>query len=97
MMERWGVHPEEMTNEEEYFVEEVEPQGEVDLVGLFKSVVEVISKPQSEVPTYDVSLNVEELIDWIKTLDKYFEYEEVDQAKKVKFAMTNLRGHASIW
>ena len=47
--------------------------------------------------TYDGSLNAEELIDWINTLDKYFDYEEVNEAKKVKFAMMKLRGHTSIW
>lgn len=54
------------------------------------------SRPQSEVPTYDGSLNVEELIDWINTLDKYFDYEGVYEAKKVKFVVTKLRGHALI-
>ena len=55
------------------------------------------SRPQSKVPMYDGNLNVEEPIDWINTLDKNFNYEEVGEAKKVKFAMTKLRGHASIW
>ena len=46
---------------------------------------------------YDGNLNAEELIDWINTLDKYFNYEEVDDSKKVKFSMMKLREHASIW
>ena len=50
----------------------------------------------SEVPTYDGNLNEEELIDRINTLDKYFTYEEFNEANKVKFSVTNLRGHASI-
>lgn len=28
-------------------------------------------------------------------LDKYFDYEEVDEAKKVKFVVAKMRGHAS--
>ena len=55
------------------------------------------SRPRLEVKTYDVRLNEEELIDWINTLEKYFDYGEVDEVKKVKFAMTKLKGHASIW
>ena len=96
MMERWGDHPKKMSDDEE-FVDEVEPQEELDLVRLFKLVIVVSSRPRLEVPTYDGSLNVEELIDWINTLDKYFDCEEVDEAKKVKFAVTKLRGHTSIW
>ena len=46
---------------------------------------------------YDGSLNAEELIDLINMLDKYFDYKEIDDTKRVKFAMIKLRGHASIW
>lgn len=93
-MERWGNHPEETSDEEES-AEESEPRGEVDPVRLLKMVVATSSRPRSEVSTYDGNLNVEELIDWINTLDKYFDYEEVNEAKKVKFGVTKLRGHAS--
>ena len=30
-------------------------------------------------------------------MDKYFDYEEIDDKKKVKFAVTRLKGHAAIW
>jgi hypothetical protein len=30
-------------------------------------------------------------------MDKYFEYEEVDEEKKLKFVVTILRGHENIW
>jgi len=37
-------------------------------------------------------------MDWISSLDNYFDYEEeVDDKKKVKFAVTRLKGHATIW
>ena len=55
------------------------------------------STPWAKVSMYDGNLNAEELIDWINTLDKYFNYEEVDDSKKVKFSMMKLREHASIW
>jgi len=51
-----------------------------------------------EIPMYEGSLNTEELIDWINSLDKYFDYEEeTDDKKKVKFVVTRLKGHAAIW
>lgn len=64
---------------------------------VFKSFIVASFKPWSEVSMYDGSLNGEEQIEWINTLDKYFDHEEVDKEKKVKFSMANLRGHASIW
>lgn len=34
---------------------------------------------------------------WINSWDKYFDYEEeADDKKKVKFAVTRLKGHAAI-
>jgi hypothetical protein len=46
---------------------------------------------------YEGNLNVEELLDWISSLDKYFDYEEIDDEKKVKHAVTRLKGHATLW
>jgi hypothetical protein len=33
----------------------------------------------------------------ISSLDKYFDYEEIDDEKKVKHAVTRLKGHAALW
>ena len=55
------------------------------------------SKARSEGPTYDRNLNVEELVDWIKNIDKYLYYEDVNEEMKVKFVATKMRGHASIY
>jgi hypothetical protein len=40
---------------------------------------------------------VEELLEWISALDKYFDYEEIDDEKKVKHVVTRLKGHAVLW
>ena len=41
-----------------------------------------------EFPTYDGSLVVEHLIDCISEMDKYFEYDEVEEDKSVRLAVT---------
>ena len=46
---------------------------------------------------YDGSLKAENLIDWISEMDKYFEYEEIDENKRVKFAVKRLKGHIALW
>jgi DNA-binding transcriptional regulator WhiA len=43
-----------------------------------------------EFPMYEVNLDVEELLDWIRALDKYFDYEDVEEDKKVKHVVTRL-------
>jgi hypothetical protein len=42
-------------------------------------------------------LNVEELLEWINALDKYFDYEEIDDEKKLKHVVMRLKGHAALW
>ena len=36
-------------------------------------------------------------MDWINALNKYFDFEEVEDKNKVRYAATRLKGHASIW
>jgi len=57
----------------------------------------VSGKPRMEIPLCEGNLNVDELIDWISLVDKYFSLEEVEDKKKVNFVVTKLKGHASIW
>jgi hypothetical protein len=42
-------------------------------------------------------LDVEELLDWIRALDKYIYYLEIEYEKKVKHVVTRLKGHAALW
>ena len=55
------------------------------------------SKPKHELSTYDGNLSADVLLDWLSELNKYFAYEEIREDKRVKFAATKLKGHASLW
>jgi hypothetical protein len=46
---------------------------------------------------YEGNLDVEEFLDWIRSMDKHFNYEYVDEEKRVKHVVTRLKGHASLW
>jgi hypothetical protein len=50
-----------------------------------------------DIPVYEGNLDVEELLGWIRALDKYFDYEDVQEDKKVKHAVTRLKGNATLW
>ena len=75
-------------------MEEVEEDNETAKV--LKMLAKVGSKPKMEIPMYEGSLNAEGLMDWIRSIDQYFDYEEVEENKRVKFAVTRLKGHATI-
>lgn len=71
--------------------------GESAKVKLLKSILVASSKPKPELLTYDGSLSIEVLLDWISEMDKYFECEEVSDDYAVRFAATKLKGHAALW
>ena len=82
-------------DEEETTEEEIEEESEATKV--IKMLAKASGRPKVEVPLYDGNLSVEVLMDWIISLDKYFDYEEVDDKRKVKFAATRLKGHVAMW
>jgi hypothetical protein len=64
---------------------------------LFWVVARIGAREKMEIPMYEGNLDVEELLDWIRALDKYFDYEDVEEDKKVKHIVTRLKGHATLW
>ena len=64
---------------------------------LFKALTKTRKRPKFDVPTFLGKLNPEELIDWINELEKYFEYEAIEDLDKVMFLKEILKGHAKIW
>jgi hypothetical protein len=64
---------------------------------LFRAVARIGAREKMEIPMYEGNLDVEELLDWIRALDKYFDYEDVEEDKKVKHVVTRLKGHATLW
>jgi hypothetical protein len=64
---------------------------------LIRAISRMSSKTKMDIPTYEGSLNAEELLDWIRAMDTYFDYEDVEEDKKVRHAVTKLKGHAALW
>jgi hypothetical protein len=80
----------------ENFVEEAagEDVSEECLIG---EVVRLGCRSKIEVPMYEGNLDVEELLDWIRSMDKYFDYEDVDEERRVKHVITRLKKYAALW
>jgi hypothetical protein len=64
---------------------------------LIRAISRMSSKTKMDIPTYEGSLNAEELLDWIRALDTYFDYEDIEEDKKIRHAVTKLKGHAALW
>ena len=84
--------PEEEVSEQE---EEAVPES-VEMK-MLRSVLGSSSRPKPSLSTYDGNISAEGLIDWIGELDRYFNYEYVEEDKKVKLVVTRLKGHATLW
>jgi hypothetical protein len=64
---------------------------------LIKAIARMGAKAKMDIPVYEGNLDGEELLEWIRALDTYFDYEDVEEDKKVKHAVTRLKGHATLW
>ena len=49
-----------------------------------------------DILAYEGNLDVEELLHWIRALDTYFEYEDIEEEKKVRHVVTRLKGDATL-
>jgi hypothetical protein len=45
---------------------------------LFRVVARISARENMDIPVYEENLDVEDLLEWITTLDKYFDYEDVE-------------------
>jgi hypothetical protein len=64
---------------------------------LIRAISRMSSKTKMDIPVYEGSLDAEELLDWIRALDTYFDYEDIEEDKKVRHVVTKLKGHAALW
>jgi hypothetical protein len=64
---------------------------------LMNAIARMSSKTKMDIPTYEGNMDAEELLDWIRALDTYFDCEDIEEDKKVKHAVTKLKGHAALW
>jgi hypothetical protein len=64
---------------------------------LIRAIARMGAREKMDIPFYEGNLDAEELLDWIRDLDTYFDYEDVEEDKKVKHAITRLKGHATLW
>jgi hypothetical protein len=55
------------------------------------------AREKMDIPVYEGNLDAEDILDWIRALDTYFDYEDVEEDKKVKHAVMRLKGHAALW
>jgi hypothetical protein len=64
---------------------------------LLKAVVKLGARENINIPMYEGNLDTEEFLDWIRAMDKYFNYEDVKEKKKARHVVTRLKGHATLW
>ncbi|XP_074314127.1 uncharacterized protein LOC141649333 [Silene latifolia] len=50
-----------------------------------------------EIPDFHGSLNPEDLLDWLRSVERVFEFKNYDDRKAFKVAILKLKGYASLW
>jgi hypothetical protein len=79
--------------EEEVVHEEEVTAKDASTERLIKAISRMGAKAKMDIPVYEGNLDAEELLDWIRALDTYFDYED----KKVNNVVMRLKGHAALW
>jgi hypothetical protein len=78
---------------------EIEEAAREDVVKerLLKAIVKLEDREKIDITVYEGNLDVDGLLDWITSMDKYSDYEDFDEEKKVRHVATRLKGHAALW
>jgi len=50
-----------------------------------------------EIPDFSGEEQPEEVLDWVNSVERIFEYLNIPENKKVKLVAIKLKGHASSW
>jgi hypothetical protein len=77
--------------------EEEVTAGDASNKRLIKAISRMGAIAKMDIPIYEGNLDAEEILDWIRALDTYFDYEDVEEDKKFKHVVTHLKGHATLW
>ena len=92
-MERKNSKNTNTSDEEESSKDEREEV--VEEVKVLNMPMKASNRTRVEVPMYEGNLNVEQLMDWINALNIYFDFKEVEDKKKVRYAATRLKGNVA--
>ena len=86
----------DINNAESEEIEAEEVVGEDVAKGrLLRAIARLGGKEKIEVPMYEVNLYVEVILDWIRSMEKYFDYEDVDEERRVRNNVTEETGRAT--
>ena len=64
---------------------------------LIRAIARMGAREKMDIPVYEGNLDAEEILDYIRALDTYFDYEDVEEDKKFKHVVMRLKGHATLW
>ena len=80
--------------------EEIEEEHDVEEIDLATRMISYLRNrgtTRVEVSYHDANMRADVLIDWIGELERYFDYENVQDPNQVRYSCTKLKGHATIW
>ena len=96
--QRRGAHLEDVSDDEVATQNHnPEPEEDQDEERLLRVFSRENSKRPIEVVPYDRKLDTNVVLDWISNMEKFFEYENTPDNRKINIVVTRLKGHASLW
>lgn len=85
--------PEESEEEQEEKVQSEVPSSSMRRNNQEKSSTDF----KVEIPTFDGKDDPDDFIEWLETIERIFDFKDVEEEKKVKLIALKFRGYASTW
>ena len=73
------------------------PKEDQDEERLLRVLSRAHSKPVVEIVPYNGKFDTNAVLNWISNMEKFFEYENTPNNRKVKLVVTRLKVHALLW
>ena len=72
-------------------------QERFDRLDLYDATKDITKKVRVDVPDFDGRIDPQAFSDWLATLERYFEWYDMPDERKVRFTTMKLVGQAQIW
>lgn len=50
-----------------------------------------------DLPSFDALLGIEDFLNWLAEVERFFDYMEIEEEKKLMLVASKLKGEASAW